>query len=766
MIFESEKPYNPGEIVEVSIDPQLSEYGGKFIMPLNYKFTVLENEVTNNFFPDKENVNLPGQKKSVTSGAPMIMPNGVSVPADFPHVNITQNNNPSSDYIFLNNWGPPNYNIIFNTSGEPVWYWKTPDRRRDFKVQSNGWITMLIRDGYGGSGDGYIALTENFEYIKSMRATNGYVTDEHELFMLPDNGYFLIGHRETTVDMSQYVTGGQTNATVSETCIQEFTADDQLIFIWRAWDHFDIRDVELEDLTGTYIRFPHMNAIFTDDDGHILLSSRHLSEISKIHRQNGAFIWRLSGTPGSPDNDFQFVGDPLNGFRNQHAVRSLGNNRYTLFDNGNLHSPQVSRAVEYEINTTAKTATLVWEYQNNVSNNWSFYMGNAQRLSNGNTHINWAVGDVLPIAMEVTPAGETAFEMKFEKGYHCYRSFRHPWEGKTLTPYLLLEPQADNLALIFNKFGDDNVDYYNIYGGTSPNPTTLIDSSRTTLMQLKDLENGVHYYFRVTAVDKSGIESAYSNEEDILVNIVPPGSNLIINGDFTGTLDPWIWEVRGTATADVQINDGVCNLSIQNGGTEIWEVQLRQNNIPLIQGENYIFEFDAWADATRVVEIKVGEDDSQFRNYSRIGYTALTTSLKHFTYTFEMQESTDNNARVVINAGTSAADIHIDNLSLKMDWPAKNDDRLQTISQFLHSSNFPNPFHTSTTIDYTIPQQSHISLKVFDGLGREVGTLVNEVQSPGNHHVKFDASLLDNGVYYYRIVAGEFMQTRKMLLIK
>ena len=244
VIFKPEKPYEPGERVDVTIDPQLSEYSENFIKPLNYEFTVLEKEVTQKSLPDVERANHSGQKKSATSGVPMIMPNGVSVPADFPHVNITQNNNPSSDYIFLNSDGPPNYNIIFNTSGEPVWYLKTPDWRRDFKVQSNGWITMLIRTGYGGSGNGYIAFTENFEFIKTIRATNGYTLDEHELFMLPDSGYFLIGRRETTVNMSLYVTGGQIDATVRETCIQEFTADDQLIFIWRAWDHFDIRDLE------------------------------------------------------------------------------------------------------------------------------------------------------------------------------------------------------------------------------------------------------------------------------------------------------------------------------------------------------------------------------------------------------------------------------------------------------------------------------------------------------------------------------------------
>ncbi len=545
VIFIAEKSFHPGEKVEVTVDPYISGSPVTNIEALIYEFTVLEESVSKKSLPKDAGSGNSGQKKNAGSSLPMIMSNGVSVPPDFPHVTITKNNNPSNEYVFLNSWDSPHYSVIFNTSGEPVWYWKTPDRRDDFKLQLNGWITMVVEDGYGGSGPAYIALNQNFEYIKSMRASNGYTTDEHDIYMLPDNGYILIGQRETTVDMSTIVSGGQTDATVRETCIQEFTADDQLIFIWRAWDHFDIRDLELESLTGSSIRFPHINAVFADDDGHILLSSRHLSEISKIHRQSGEFIWRLSGIPDSQNNDFQFVRDPLNGFRNQHAIRSLGNNAYTLFDNGNLHSPPTSRALEYEIDTVLMTATLIQEQRSEYERSFVSHMGNSQRLPNENTHINWAYGNVLPVATEVTPAGETVFEMWFEQGDRCYRTFRHPWNGTCPAPYLLLEPQSDGVILIFNKFGDTSVDYYNIYGGTSPHPSNVIDTSRSTLKRLSDIQYGVRYYFRVKAVDKNGLESGYSNEEDVLIRNMESDTHLIIKGDFTDARNSWIWEVDG-----------------------------------------------------------------------------------------------------------------------------------------------------------------------------------------------------------------------------
>lgn len=765
VIFESERAYELGEKVKLSIEPRFSESLGKTIRPLHYTFTVQHNEVGTTILKSPEEMNSQVEKKNVESSGAQIMDNGVSVPADFPHVRFTENNNPSSDHIFLNTWGPPNYNIIFNTSGDPVWYWKTTDRRRDFKTQSNGLITMLIRVGYGGY-NGHIALTENFEFIKVIRAANGYQTDEHEFVMLPDSGYLLIGKKETTVDMSQYVVGGRTDATVRETCIQEFTADDQLIFIWRAWDHFNIQDVELDELTSSYIRFPHMNALDIDSDGHILLSSRNLSEISKIHRQSGEFIWRMNGVPGSPNNNFQFMDDPFNGFRNQHDIRSLGNNKYTLFDNGNLRSPQISRAVEYELDTVQMTATLVWEQRSELEQKYSFYMGNTQRLDNGNTHINWAVGHLLPIAAEYTPEGEKVLEMWFEEGYHCYRSFRYPWEGICRAPYLLLEQQADNLTLIFNKFGDNTVDYYNIYGGNSPNPGTLIDTSHTTLKQLKDLENGPVYYYRVTAVDSNDIESDFSNEESIRVNIAPPGTNLIVNGDFSDSLSAWIWETGGSAEGEVRIVDGICHFAIEDGGMDFEELMLRQKNIPLIQGQTYTLEFDAWAVGSRIVEIEIGGVGNTFNNYSRIGYTALSSSLKQYTFSFEMKESTDINSQIVINAGASAEDMYIDNISLKLEESNSIDDRLPPENIILSFSNYPNPFQGVTTIKYSLSNPCHIVLRIFDGLGRELLTLMDQEHSPGKHEATFDARHLKDGVYYYSIESGNFLQTRKMLLLR
>jgi len=588
-----------------------------------------------------------------------LMSNGVSVPSDFPFINITTNNHPDPEFIFLDNrgGGGKNYNVIFDNTGSPVWYMKMPDERRDMKVQHNGVLTMLARTG----GYRYVGLNTNYVQIADYWAANGYSTDEHELQVLADGTYLLIGGRSQTIDMSRYLSGGNPAASVTEQAIQMFTPAGDLIMQWRSLDHLDILDQQdFIDIKGSGFDFPHFNAIDIDTDGNILISSRSISEVTKVNRDTGEIIWRLGGK----HSDFTFPNDPLNGPRNQHAARLVTTNRYSMFDNGNMHSPPVSRGVEYELNLSNKTATVVWQYPPTPTTSlYSYYMGNVQRLPNGNTLINWVIGS-LPKLTEVRPDGSKAFEMNWVDGYEAYRVWRCPWQGAALKPYLILEAYPDNVTLIFNQFGDTNVVTYRLYGGTSPQPTNLLATTGTTMKRLTSLQSGQVYYFRVTAVNKDGQEGAYSNEENVYVNIIKPGQNMVANGNFSSGTNPWIWTVSGTGSAGWKITNGVSRFDITNGGTSLSSIQLRQTGIPLIQSNKYVFEFDAWSDAPRYIEAKVAQEVSPNFNYSRVGNSYVTPIPNHFRYVFTMLEASDFNCRVVFNLGTSANDVFLDNVSL------------------------------------------------------------------------------------------------------
>ena len=93
---------------------------------------------------------------------------------------------------------------------------------------------------------------------------------------------------------------------------------------------------------------------------------------------------------------------------------------------------------------------------------------------------------------------------------------------------------------------------------------------------------------------------------------------------------------------------------------------------------------------------------------------------------------------------------------------------------FALEQNYPNPFNPATTINYSIPavetghapSLQHVNLVIYDLLGREVATLVNEQQRPGSYTVNFDASGFSSGVYFYKLTAGQFTESKKMILLR
>ncbi|MCX6138779.1 MAG: T9SS type A sorting domain-containing protein [Ignavibacteriales bacterium] len=86
--------------------------------------------------------------------------------------------------------------------------------------------------------------------------------------------------------------------------------------------------------------------------------------------------------------------------------------------------------------------------------------------------------------------------------------------------------------------------------------------------------------------------------------------------------------------------------------------------------------------------------------------------------------------------------------------------------QYALQQNYPNPFNPATTIEYAVPQQSHVTLKIFDLLGREAAVLVNGRKESGGYSVQWNAAAMPSGIYFYRLQAGSFTETKRMILMK
>ncbi len=108
--------------------------------------------------------------------------------------------------------------------------------------------------------------------------------------------------------------------------------------------------------------------------------------------------------------------------------------------------------------------------------------------------------------------------------------------------------------------------------------------------------------------------------------------------------------------------------------------------------------------------------------------------------------------------------------SLVADGAHKNNsdkkDTVSEISSYYLQQNYPNPFNPSTQIKFTIPAESHVTLKVYNLLGNEVAVLVDEQKSQGSYDVKFNAFSLSSGIYIYRLQTDYFTITKKMTFIK
>lgn len=126
--------------------------------------------------------------------------------------------------------------------------------------------------------------------------------------------------------------------------------------------------------------------------------------------------------------------------------------------------------------------------------------------------------------------------------------------------------------------------------------------------------------------------------------------------------------------------------------------------------------------------------------------------------------------RVASNDTKVLDGVYIDDVSIKVSYlplvTGIGDESLSIPNKFSLAQNFPNPFNPTTSIQYEISSKQFVSLKVFNVLGKEIKVLVSEEKVPGSYKVNFDASELSTGVYFYRMQAGNFVETRKMILLK
>ncbi len=347
------------------------------------------------------------------------------ISAYFPEIEILASNNPAEGYFFMGSKGltAPNashYITIIDNYGTPVFFRKMNKATSSIRLLNDGRIAYL-----NGVPRKIYILNDKLE-VENLIAIEGFQPNGHDWDVAENGNILLMGEAKSTIDMSQLVDGGNPEAEVLDLIIQEFDTELNLIYTWNSADHFNILDgnenSQYLDFTENQIDYVHANGLSVDSDTSFLISCRHMDEITKVDRRNGEIIWRLGGKK----NQFLFVNDDLR-FTHQHSIRALENGHILLYDNGNLHNPQMSSSVEYAIDERSKTATLVNRfYRNPVV--YSNHQGTTQRIDNGNTLINW--GPYWPSISEFHPDGSLALDWDFTKHSFSPRVEKYKWETK------------------------------------------------------------------------------------------------------------------------------------------------------------------------------------------------------------------------------------------------------------------------------------------------------------------------------------------------
>jgi hypothetical protein len=437
IVFRPDLPFALGEDVAVTLDHGIRTRTGTELPGLSFHFTVspmdprqaLDPALRAAFSDDPpEQPPQPGTAEIVAQSAPLP---GCAPPSSYPPIALRASDHPEPGYVFFSPFRNtlPGHLVIVDNLGNPIFYRRIPAPSTDFKVQPDGRLTYFSQSLSGSTAQFY-ALDASYTVVDSFATGNGYVTDSHELQVLPNGHALLMSYDPEPVRMDTVVAGGKANAVVIGLIVQEIDSNKNVVFQWRSWDHFKITDSTspLSGLTSLNVDYVHGNAIAEDLDGNLLLSSRHLCEITKINRETGDILWRMG--PHASRNQFTFLNDPR-GFSCQHDVRRLPNGHITVFDNGNFLSPTYSRAVEYQVDEVARTATLVWVYQTPPT--YGSFMGDVQRHESGGTMIGWGGTDLPPGLTELHADGTKAFELGLAGGTWTYRAFRFPWRSNRFT---------------------------------------------------------------------------------------------------------------------------------------------------------------------------------------------------------------------------------------------------------------------------------------------------------------------------------------------
>jgi uncharacterized repeat protein (TIGR02543 family) len=251
----------------------------------------------------------------------------------------------------------------------------------------------------------------------------------------------------------------------------------------------------------------------------------------------------------------------------------------------------------------------------------------------------------------------------------------------------------------------------------------------------------------------------------------PSALNLIKNGDFSSGMNLWNIQVISPAAGTISAVNQECKVEITAVDGQTWHINILQPGIKLETNTEYTFSFDARATAAKSVEVMAQFDHSPWTGSIQEPVT-ISTSMRNYSVTW-LQKAPADYYKVGLFFGSDTTDVWVDNIKLvaKTSTDIK-DERVSTppTSTCLRQ-NYPNPFNPSTTISYQLEKATLVKLGIYNLLGQNVAAIVDAYQPAGEYSVKWNArdsqgNQLASGIYFYRIETENFVQNKKLSLIR
>ncbi|HZS58386.1 MAG TPA: aryl-sulfate sulfotransferase [Gemmatimonadaceae bacterium] len=329
--------------------------------------------------------------------------------------------------------------IAYDSIGRVRWYRVFPGFfSTDIKLQKNGHYTAALSVAGGAQvvPGQYVEFTPDGNIVKTYNVPVG-DPDGHEFYLTGDSisGYtsHMWGYTGArAMDLSSLsVFGGKTNEEEYGHTLFRLAPNGQPEFAYTTWNYYDVTDWIEPTCCAPLGDFDHPNVLEFTPDSNYLLSFRNFGAIVKIDRFTGQKMWQIGGAHAT----FTIQNDPLGFFSGEHNVHFLPNGDLLVYDNGLRHVPQHTRVVEYALDETRKTATMVWEYEPQPMVFTSF-IGSAERLLNGNTLVGFgAAGQVDEIDTENNLLARASFTTASNgKASLFYRAYRLPTLYKYQVP--------------------------------------------------------------------------------------------------------------------------------------------------------------------------------------------------------------------------------------------------------------------------------------------------------------------------------------------